>query len=100
MQEPIPQWAQQLLTNFNELEQLLFDVPILRDKTITNYNEFKKSHKIIHVIQKNTNIIPQILEIVIENYRKYDELLHKVDKLVNCKTNCPYCIQHSLNVIS
>jgi len=41
--EPVPQWAQELVSHVNELEQLLFDVPILRDNTIINCKELEKN---------------------------------------------------------
>jgi len=93
MSEPIPQWAQELVSHFNELEQLLFDIPILRDKTITNYNEIENIHKTISIIKENTKHVPRILELAMENYTKCDELTNKVNALENSMINL-----HSMTV--
>ena len=93
MAEPIPEWAQQLLTNFNELEQLLFDVPILRDKTITNSNELEQIHKTVFTIKENTQPVAQILALAMDNFTKCEELSNKVKKLENSMTNL-----HSMTV--
>jgi len=93
MAEPVPQWAQELVSHINELEQFLFDVPILRDKTITNYNEIENIHKTISVIKQNTRLVPQILELAIANYTACEKLSKKVHELENAKINCPNCIQ-------
>ncbi len=95
MREPVPEWAQQLLTHFSELELLLFDIPILRDKTITNYNEIENIHRTISIIKENTKLVPRILEIAIENYVKCDELSDKVKILENSMFNL-----HSMYVTS
>jgi hypothetical protein len=87
MAEPIPQWAKQLTSQINELETFLFDVPFLRDKTITNGKELEKICKTISTIKENTKLIPQILELVIANYTNYDDLCKKIDRLENSKTN-------------
>jgi len=92
MREPAPKWAQDLLTHFTEVEQLLFDIPQLRDKTKTNSDEFEKIQKTIYGIKQNTNAVPQILELAMENFTKYEELSKKVNALENSKTNCPHCI--------
>jgi len=87
MTEPIPQWAQQLILQLNELEIFIFDVPQLRDKTITNSNELEKICKTASAIKENTRLVPQILELLIANYSNYDELSKKIDKLESSKTN-------------
>ncbi len=87
MTETVPQWAQQLQTHFTELEQFLFDVPQLRDKTITNFNELEKISKTISIIKENTKLVPRILEVVIANYAYCDRLSKRIDELENSKTN-------------
>ena len=87
MTELIPQWAQQLISHINELEILLFDVPYLRDNTVTNYHELEKICKTVSAIKENTRLVPQILELLIANYTNYDELSKKIDKLGNTKTD-------------
>jgi hypothetical protein len=100
MKEPIPEWAQQLQLQFTELEQLLFDVPILRDKTKANSDDFQKIHKIIYGIKQNTNAVPQILQLAMANFTKCEELSNRIAELEKTKTNCPYCIQPTLNVVT
>ncbi len=93
MAQPIPEWAQQLLTNFNELEQLLFDVPQLRDKIVTNCNDLGTIHRTIYAIKENTSVVPRILELAMENYTKCDELSEKIKVLESSITNL-----HSMTV--
>ena len=99
MAEPVPQWAQTIITHLTELERLIFDVPVLRDNTITNCKELENIHKTICTIQKNTRLVPQILELLIENCTNFDDLSKKIIKLENSKINCPNCIQPPLNAV-
>ena len=87
MTEQIPQWAQQLISQLNELEIFIFDVPQLRDKTITNSHELEKICKTASAIKENTRLVPQILELLIANYSNCDELSKRVDELENSKLN-------------
>ena len=99
MAEPVPQWAQTIITHLTQLERLLFDVPELRDNTIINCKELENIHKTISIIKKNTRLVPQILELLIENSTIFYELSKKIVKLENSKINCPNCIQPPLNAV-
>lgn len=87
MKEPVPEWAQQLMSQLSELEMLIFDVPHLREKTISNGNELHKINKTISAIKSNTMLVPQVLEVTIANYTIYDKLSKRVEKLENPDTD-------------
>ena len=87
MSEPVPEWVQQITTHLGQLEQLLFDIPILREKTITNHNEIENICQKISAIKEHTRGVPQILELAIENYTKCEELSEKINTLEKSMKN-------------